>query len=76
MRLRADSQLLTNRSFAGRKKKHGGKHGGMMMMSGVAMAALYAQVVLGKITMLAAAAFVLAKIALVVATTVSSKGWE
>lgn len=41
-----------------------------MMMSGVAMAALYAQVVLGKITMLAAAAFVLAKIALLVATTV------
>lgn len=41
-----------------------------MMIGGFAMAALYAQVVLGKITMLAAAAFVLAKIALLVATTV------
>lgn len=42
----------------------------MMMFSGLAMAAMYVQVVLGKITMLAAAAFVLAKIALVVSTMV------
>lgn len=46
--------------------------GGGMVFGGIAMAALYAQVVLGKITMLAGAAFVLAKIALIVATMVKN----
>lgn len=53
---------------AARKKKH--KHGGMMWMSGLAMAAMFAQVVLGKVALIASAALILAKIALFVSTTV------
>ncbi|XP_037028488.1 uncharacterized protein LOC119068819 [Bradysia coprophila] len=51
-----------------RKNKHGG---GMFLMSGLAVAAVVIQMVLGKIAFVAAAALILAKIALFVSTTKS-----
>lgn len=54
--------------LSGRKKKN--KHGGMFMFSGLALAALVGQLVLGKVAFVAAAALILAKIALFVSTTV------
>lgn len=59
--------------MAGRGKRRKNKHGGgMFLMSGLAMAAVVIQMVLGKIAFVAAAALILAKIALFVSTTVRS----
>lgn len=52
------------------RKKKNGKHSGMMMFGGMAMVGMIAQLILGKITALAAAALILAKIALVFSTLV------
>lgn len=56
------------------RKKKGGKHGnGMMMFSSMIIVAFLAQLVLGKVTFLAAAALVMAKIALLFSTLVRLK---
>ncbi|XP_055585099.1 uncharacterized protein LOC129737952 [Uranotaenia lowii] len=59
-----------DRSLAeGRGKKHKQKQqGGMYMMGGVAFMAMMAQLVLGKVAMLAAVALIMAKIALIFST--------
>lgn len=57
--------------LSGRGKRRKNKHGGgMFLMSGLAVAAVVIQMVLGKIAFVAAAALILAKIALFVSTTV------
>uniref|UniRef100_A0A182J8T2 Uncharacterized protein n=1 Tax=Anopheles atroparvus TaxID=41427 RepID=A0A182J8T2_ANOAO len=56
----------------GRGKKHKHKQGGMFSMALMALMAMIAQVVLGKVAVLAAVALIMAKIALVFSTLVNT----
>ena len=58
----------------GRKKKDKDKN--MAMMGGMAMMAMVAQMFLGKVILIAGAAFIMAKIALLVSVLVSSCNWH
>ncbi|XP_055524791.1 uncharacterized protein LOC129718241 [Wyeomyia smithii] len=67
--LAPDGRSLIPLSLEGRGKKHKHKqHGGMYMMGGVAFMAMMAQLVLGKVALLAAVALIMAKIALIFST--------
>ncbi|XP_053698679.1 uncharacterized protein LOC128745630 [Sabethes cyaneus] len=67
--LTPDGRSLIPLSLEGRGKKHKHKqHGGMYMMGGVAFMAMMAQLVLGKVALLAAVALIMAKIALIFST--------
>ncbi|EAT44320.1 AAEL004303-PA [Aedes aegypti] len=64
-----DGRSLIPFGAEARGKKHKHKHqGGMYMMGGVAFMAMMAQLVLGKVALLAAVALIMAKIALVFST--------
>lgn len=70
------SSLLPSLTPEGRGKKHKHKQqGGMYMMGGVAFMAMVAQLVLGKVALLAAMALIMAKIALVFSTLVNNLGF-
>ncbi|XP_055850376.1 uncharacterized protein LOC129914950 [Episyrphus balteatus] len=60
-----------NHSLKGRKKKD--KKGGMAMMGGLAMIAMMAQMFLGKVLLIAGAAFVMSKIAMLLSVLTSLK---
>lgn len=71
-----EGRSLIPLGFEGRGKKHKHKHqGGFYMMGGVAFMAMVAQLVLGKVALLAAVALIMAKIALVFSTLVNNLGF-
>lgn len=71
-----DGRSLIPFGAEARGKKHKHKHqGGMYMMGGVAFMAMMAQLVLGKVALLAAVALIMAKIALVFSTLVNNLGY-
>ncbi|XP_050071051.1 uncharacterized protein LOC126558999 [Anopheles maculipalpis] len=67
-----DGRALLDPTEEGRGKKHKHKQGGMFSMALMALMAMIAQVILGKVAVLAAVALIMAKIALVFSTLVNT----
>ncbi|GLV32667.1 hypothetical protein CBL_00626 [Carabus blaptoides fortunei] len=64
---------LANVFDEGRAKKGGKKGGGMLMMAGLAMAGMMAQMAMGKIAMMAGAALMISKMALLMSSIIGLK---